>query len=65
MVQSPGLGSPTSGVQVQLLTVAPRLHRSHNTENKTPRVMVKATLNSPEHPKKLTYLQKRKEKQKG
>ena len=53
MVQSPGFGSPTSGVQAQSLTIALRLHRPHITEYKTPRLLVKATLNSPEYPKRL------------
>ena len=53
VVQSPRLGSPTSGVQAQSLTIAPTLHRPHITEDKTPRLLVKATLSSPEYPKKL------------
>ena len=57
VVQSPGLGSPTSGVHARPLTVAPRLHRSHNTEDKTPGLMVKVTLNSQDSPKILVHLQ--------
>lgn len=37
----------------QLHTVAPRPQKPLNTENKTPRLLVKATLNSPEYPKRL------------
>ena len=59
MIQSPGLQFPTSGVQVQPLTVAPRLDRP----DKTLRLMVKAALISPEHLKNLhTYKEKRREK---
>ena len=48
-----GLGfSPQ--VQALLLTVAPRPHKPCSTEDKTPRLLVKATLNSPEHPERLT-----------
>ena len=39
--QCPGLRSPISGVQACPLTVAPRLHRLHSTEDKTPGLMVK------------------------
>ena len=38
----------------QLNTVAPRTQKPLSTENKTPRLLVKATLNNLEHPKKLT-----------
>ena len=58
VVQSPGLRSPSLEVHTQLLTVAPRFHRPHSTEDKTPRLMVKATLNSQYQPKKLTHLQR-------
>ena len=51
---SPGFGSPTSSVQAWLLTVEPRPHKSQRTEDKTPRLLVKATLNIPEYPMKLT-----------
>ena len=34
VVQCPGLGSTTLGVQAQL-TAAPRIHRPHNAEDKT------------------------------
>lgn len=53
MVQSPGLRSPTLGVQAQPITVASRLHRPHSTENKTPILMVKARLKSQEHPENV------------
>ena len=42
--QCPGLRSPTSRVQAYPLSVAPRLHRLHSTEDKTPRLMVKQHL---------------------
>ena len=62
MIQSPGLQFPTSGVQVQPLTVAPRLDRP----DKTLRLMVKAALISPEHLKNLhTSKEKRREKKRG
>ena len=38
----------------QLNTVAPRTQKPLSTESKTPRLLVKATLNNLEHPKKLT-----------
>ena len=38
--------SPTSDVQAQPLTVAPSLYRPHSIEDKTTRLMVKATLKS-------------------
>ena len=38
----------------QLHTVAPRPQKPPSTENKIPRLLVKATLNNSEHPKKLT-----------
>ena len=37
----------------QLNTVVPRTQKPLSTENKTPRLLVKATLSSPEYPKKL------------
>ena len=58
VVQSPGLRSPSLEVQAHLLTVASRFHSPHSTEDKTPRLMVKATLNSQDQPKKLTHLQR-------
>ena len=49
-VQSPGLMSPTLGVQAQPITVASRLYKPHSTENKTPILMMKAfTINELEH----------------
>ena len=57
VVQSPGLGYPTSWVQDRPLTVTLRLHRSHNTEDKIPGLIVRVTLNSQDHPKKLAHLQ--------
>lgn len=54
IVQSPGRLSPTSGVQHQTLIVALTSYKPHSTEDKTPRLLVKATLNSPEHPDRLT-----------
>ena len=54
IVQNPGLLSPTSGVQHQTLTVALRSHKPQSTEDKIPRLLVKATLNSPEHPERRT-----------
>ena len=35
-------------------TKAPRPHKPHSTEDKTSRLLVKVTLNSPEHSEKLT-----------
>ena len=49
-------------LQARLLTAAPRLHRPHITEDKTPRLMVKATFNIQEHPKKLKHKKIGKEK---
>ena len=63
MIQSPGLQFPTSGVQVQPLTIAPRLDRPDSREDKTLRLMVKAALISQEHLKMCT-LTKRKEERK-
>ena len=54
VVQSPGLRFPTSGIQCQPFTVAPRLYKPHSTEDKTPRLLDKTTRNSPEHPEKCT-----------
>ena len=48
-----GLGFPLH-VQALLLTVAPRLHKPSSTEDKTLRLLVKAILNSPEHPERHT-----------
>ena len=64
MVQSPGLRSPSLEVQAHLLTVASRFHSPHSTEDKTPRLMEKATLNSQDQPKKLTHLQRVKREKK-
>jgi len=36
------------------LYIAPRPHKPHSTEDKTSRLLVKVTLNSPEHSEKLT-----------
>ena len=52
--QSLGLGSPTSGVQAQPLTVVPKPHKPHRTEDKPPRLLVKATFNTPQNPNELT-----------
>ena len=49
VAQSPGLRSPTLEVQALPLTIAPSFHGPHSTEGKTPRLMVKGTLNSQEH----------------
>ena len=66
MVYSPGLGSTTSRFQVQPLTVASRLHKPHIIEEKTPQLMVQATVNSQDQPRKLAQLQrKRKRKKRG
>ena len=35
VVQSPGVQSPTSGVQAQPLTIAVRFHSPHCTEDET------------------------------
>ena len=40
------------------LTVIPILHRTLSTEDKSPRLMVKIALSSPERPKKFTHLQR-------
>jgi len=45
VIKSPGLGSPTLGVQGQPLTVATRLHSPHCTEEEALRLMVKSKLN--------------------
>ena len=45
---------PISWVQAWSLTVAPQLHRSHSTDDKTLRRLVKTMLNIPEQSKKLT-----------
>ena len=37
MAQHPGYRPPTLGVQVLSLTVAPRFHWTHNTEDKNPK----------------------------
>jgi len=34
-----------------------RLHRAHSTEDKTPRQMIKVTVNEQKHPKNFTVLQ--------
>lgn len=46
MARSPGYRPPTLGVQVQSLTVAPRLHQPHNTEDKNPKTNGETTLNA-------------------
>jgi len=43
-------------VQAQSITVAPRIHSLHSTEDKTLRLVVNATLTSPVYTKKLTLL---------
>ena len=40
MVQNSGVAPPASGFQSQCLTVVTRLLHPHNTEDKTPRLMV-------------------------
>ena len=55
MVQSLGLRSPTSGVQAPSLTVVPRYYKPHSIEDKTPRLLVKAILKSPEDSEKLRH----------
>ena len=50
VVQSPGLGSPTSGVS------APGLHRPHRRRN--PKIKGERASNSQEHPKRVTHLQR-------
>ena len=62
MVYSPGLRSTTSRFQVQPLTVASRLHKPHIIEEKTPQLMVQATVNSQDQPRKLAQLQRKREK---
>ena len=42
----------------------PRLLRPYSTGDKSPRLMMKATLNSQEHSKKLTHLQREETKKK-
>ena len=64
MVYSPGLGSTTSRFQVQPLTVASRLHKPHIIEEKTPQLMVQATVNSQEQPRKLAQLQRKRKREK-
>lgn len=64
MVHTPGLRSTTSRFQVQPLAIASRLHRPHIIEEKTPQLMVKATVNSQEHPRKLAHLQRERKKEK-
>ena len=49
-------GLPPSGIQAWPLTVAPRLHRSHSTEDKTLRLLVKAKRSSPRPQKKLSKI---------
>ena len=56
--QRPGLQSPSLKIQAQQLIVTPILHKPHSTQDRTPRLMVKATFNSQEHSKKLTHLQR-------
>ena len=65
MVHSPGLRSTTSRFQVQPLAIASRLHRPHIIEEKTPQLMVKATVNSQESPRKLANLQRERKKKEG
>ena len=49
-------------VQAQPLTVALRLPRPYSTEVKTQRLMVKATFDNQEHPKKRNAYQEKSEK---
>ena len=62
---SPGLRSPISGVKIQPLIVAAILHKPHSTENKTPRLMVKKTLNSHNFQRKSHIYKEKKEGGKG
>ena len=61
MAQSPKLGYPTSGIQAQPLTVAPRFHKPHSTENKIPRLMVKQQ-STAKNTQRDTHKEKREEK---
>ena len=45
-------------------TVSPRFHRPRSTEHKTPRLKVKATLNSQEHLEKSHIYEEKSEKEK-
>ena len=56
------MGSLTSVVEAQPLTVALRLHRPYSTEDKTQILKAKATFDSQEHPKKLNAYKEKSEK---
>ena len=67
LVLSPELGSPISGVKAQPLNAAPKCHRPHSTEHKTPRLMVKPQPRTPKETHTLrlrTEQEKRNEKKK-
>ena len=61
LVLSLVLRSPISGVKAQPLSVAPRCHRPHSTERKTPRLMVKPQSRTPKETHTL-ILRKEQEK---
>lgn len=67
LVLSPVLESPISGVKAQPLNAAPKCHRPHSTEHKTPRLMVKPQPRTPKETHTLrlrTEQEKRNEKKK-
>lgn len=65
VAQSHGVKSHASEIQARHIYVAPRLHRPQSIEDNTSRLIAEITLNSQQHPKRVTHSHREKKKKMG